>query len=408
MKQFRVTLAVAIGAIAVACSSPSPSSPSVSFVTPTAQTPSNNTTFNYSEQPVSLKITNAPKTASATTTYSIEVASDAGFGTKVFTKDGIPEDGSGATGFTLPVLPGSTTYFWHSRAVVDNVAGQFSVTQTFQVRAQITIQAPGIFSPTDGSSAVGARPVFTANDASTSGPVGTLFYTFQVASDPGFGSIVSSGIIQEQQNQTAYSPSSDLPAGTFYWRVQAQDLGNKISSPFSPTTSFKVVPFDMRQASILDNPSNMASWPVTASITSVVFTPISFEVDFDRRTGDNRWGDVPFGSGSLQYTLGMCVNPNNAGHWYCSAVVQFWFGRELDASTAPDNVGAAWFYDARWAPIIGYNPQPGETVGLFVVAGNQRDGQDLTPLERSNVAFTPWLTDYFSAGAFANKRIIKK
>jgi hypothetical protein len=123
---------------------------------------------------------------------------------------------------------------------------------------------------------------------------------------------------------------------------------------------------------------------------------------------DNRWGDVPFGDGTLQYTLGMCVNPNNAGHWYCSAVVQFWFGRELDASTPPDYVGQNWFYDARWAPIVGYQPQPGETVGLFVVQGNQRDGQDLTPTERSNVAFTPWLSDYFAGGAFANKRVIKK
>ena len=407
MRQFRITLAVAIGAVAVACSSPSPSSPSVSFVSPTAQTPSNNTTFNFSDQPVSLKITNAPKTASATTTYSLEVASDSGFNNKAFTKDGIAEDGSGVTTFVLPVLPGNTTYFWHSRAVVDNVAGQFSVTQTFFVRPAITIQAPGIFSPTDGSSAVGARPVFTANDAATSGPVGALFYSFQVASDPGFGSIVASGIIQEQQNQTSFSPSSDLPAGTFFWRVQAQDLSNKISSPFSSTVSFKVVPFDMRQASILDSPANLASWPVTATITSVVFTPISFEVDLDRRTGDNRWSDVPFGSGTLQYTLGMCVNPNNAGHWYCSAVVQFWFGRDLDASTPPDYVGQNWFYDVRWAPIIGYQPQPGETVGIFVAAGNQRDGQDQTVLERSNVAFTPWLSDYFAAGLFSNKKIIR-
>ena len=285
--------------------------------------------------------------------------------------------------------------------------GVFSATQSFFVRPQITIQAPGIFAPSDGSSAVGARPSFTANDASRSGPADTLFYTFQIAKDSSFGSIVASGVIQEQPNETSFTPSADLGAGTYFWRVQAQDLTNKITSPFSSVVSFKVVPFDMSQATILDNPADEGSWPVTANITSVIFTPISFQVDFDRREGDNRWGDVSFGDGSLQYTLGMCVNPGAAGHWFCSAVVQFWFGRELDASTPPDYVGQNWFYDARWAPIVGYQPQAGETVGIFVVSGNQRDSSDSTVKERSNVVFTPWLSDYIlqSGGVLAGKRI---
>jgi hypothetical protein len=397
---------VLAGAAIAACSSPSPSTPSVSFVTPTAQTPSNNTTFNYTDQPVTLKITNAQKTGNATTTYSVEVASDSGFANKVFTKDGIPEDGSGVTGFSLPVLPGNLTYFWHSRAVVDNVGGQFSSTQTFFVRPQITIQAPGIFAPGDGSSAVGARPIFTAIDSGTSGPVGTLFYTFQVARDSGFTSIVASGAIQEQQNQTSFVPSSDLAAGSYFWRVQAQDLGNKISSPFSSVSNFKVVPFDMTQATIVSSPSDLGSWPVTATITSVVFTPISFEVDFDRRDSDDRWPDTKFGSdGSLQYTLGMCVNPGGAGHWYCSATTQFWFGRDLDSSAQPDNIANTWFYDARWAPITGYQPDAGETVGLFVCGGNCRGTQVSGNRERSNVAFTSWYSDYFASSVFAAKRI---
>jgi hypothetical protein len=409
----RLSMIALAGAAVAACSSPNANTPSVSFVTPTAQTPSNNTTFNYSDQPVSLKITNAPKTGTAATTYSVEVASDAGFANKVFTKDGIAEDGSGVTTLTLPVLPGNLTYFWHSRAVVDNVAGQFSATQTFFVRPQITINAPGIFTPTDGSSAVGARPAFTANDAATSGPVGQLFYSFQVATASSFAAntIVASGIIQEQPNQTSFTPSSDLAAGTYFWRVQAQDLSNKISGPFTNAVSFKVVPFDMTQATILNNPSDVGSWAVTAHITSVVFTPISFEVDFDRRTSDDRWGDDPFGSGSIQYTLGMCVNPDGAGHWFCSATVQFWFGRELDASGVPDQIGQSWFYDARWAPIIGYQPAPGETVGLFVLNGNQRNmSATLASKERSNVAFTPWYSDYFlgGGGTSAVKRFIKK
>ena len=407
MNRIRLTFAAAMGLVAVACSSPSPSAPSVSFVTPTAQTPSNNAVFNYADQPLSLRISNAPKTGTATTTYSVEVASDAAFANKVFTKDSIPEDPSGATTFAIGVIPGNTTYFWHSRAVVNSVPGVFGSTQTFFIRPQITIAAPGLFSPANGTSAVGAQPVFTVNDAATTGPVNTIFYTFQVANASSFASsaIVATGIIQEQPGQTSFSPSVALPAGTYYWRAQAQDLTDKISSPFSGAATFSLLPFDMTQATILDNPANEGAWPVTTNITSVAFTPISFEVDFDKRASPDRWPDWPFGDGTIQYTLGMCVNPNAAGSWYCSAVVLFWFGRDLDASTPPNDVGQNWFFDQRWAPIVGYQPQPGETVGLYVVHGAQRDGSDPTPLERSNVAFTPWLSDYAMPGLQTKKRI---
>jgi hypothetical protein len=410
MSPFRMTLVAAIGvvALAVACSSPSPNAPSVSFATPNAQTPANNSTFNYAAQPLSLKITNATKTGPATTTYSVEVASDSGFANKVFTKDGIAEDPSGATTFSIAVLNGNTAYFWHSRAVVNGAPGVFSATQTFFINPQITIQAPVVFAPANGTSAVGTTPTFTANDASTSGPVGTLFYNFQIANASSFAAtaIVATGVIQEQPGQTSYTPSTNLGAGSYYWRVQAQDLTNNITSPFSTVASFNVVPFDMSQAVILDNPPNEGIWPVNTSITSVVFTPISFEVDFDKRMSPDRWPDFPFGDGTIQYTLGMCVNPGGVGQWYCSAVVLFWFGRDLDASTPPEYVGQNWFYDARWAPILGYQPQAGETVGLFVVQGPQRDGSDPTVLFRSNVVFTPWLTNYvLQTGASSAKRI---
>ncbi len=188
LSRFRLTLTAALAgvALAAACSSPNPNVPSVSFLTPTAQTPSNNATFNYADQPLSLRIVNSAKTGSATTTYSVEVASDAGFSNKVFTKDGIPEDPSGATAFPIAVLSGNATYFWHSRAVVSNVPGVFSAARTLFIRPQITIQPPGIVAPANGTRAVGARPTFTANDAATPGPASTLFYNFQVATASSF------------------------------------------------------------------------------------------------------------------------------------------------------------------------------------------------------------------------------
>jgi hypothetical protein len=133
-------------------------------------------------------------------------------------------------------------------------------------------------------------------------------------------------------------------------------------------------------------------------------------VDFDRRDGPNRWLDTPFGDGDLEYTLGMCVN--NGGHWYCSAVVQFWYGRELTASGNSSNIGGSWFYDpARWGPIAGYQPQEGELVGIFVASGNLRDGsftQAVCPriCERSDVAFVQW--DGTGFGGIASRLGLKR
>ena len=203
-----------------------------------------------------------------------------------------------------------------------------------------------------------------------------MFYRFEVATSASFASLAFTNTIAEQPGgQTTFSLAvpANTPAGTYFWRVQATDPSNAVTSAFSSVFSFRFQPFDMRQAIILDSPRDLGSWDETTKITSVSFSPEAFEVDFDRRTGGNRWRDQPFGSGSLQYTLGMCVNPNG-NQWYCSAVVQFWFGRELTASTPPSYVGRNWFYDGRWAPIVGYQPQNGETVGLFVGAQPARRG----------------------------------
>jgi hypothetical protein len=154
----------------------------------------------------------------------------------------------------------------------------------------------------------------------------------------------------------------------------------------------------MRNAQIHNSPAGMGSWAEGARITSVDFTPGAILVDFDRREGPGRWPDVtpPGWSGSLQYTLGMCVNIST--QWHCSAVVQFWHGRELTASAPPHLIGREWFYDpARWGAMAGYQPSEGETVGLFVCEGDCRNNTEgnTSPLrERSNVVMLPFTTGF--------------
>jgi len=142
----------------------------------------------------------------------------------------------------------------------------------------------------------------------------------------------------------------------------------------------------------LNSPSDLANWPITSKLDEVHIRPSGVHVEFSKRDGPNRWPNVrpPGWDGDLQYTLGMCLQIG--GKWYCSAVVQFWYGLE-ESGGEPWNYALNWFYDPiRWAPMTGHQPAPGETIGMFVCAGDCRNNPkgDLSPAkERTNVVTFP-------------------
>src|SRR5689334_756352 len=109
MKKLIITALVAAsaGLSAVGCSD-TKSSPSVSFTIPLAAGPSNGSSYKFKGQPVTVSITNAVRTGSATATYNLEVASDAAFANKVYTKDAIAEGSGGTTSVTIPNLAASS------------------------------------------------------------------------------------------------------------------------------------------------------------------------------------------------------------------------------------------------------------------------------------------------------------
>ena len=161
---------------------------------------------------------------------------------------------------------------------------------------------------------------------------------------------------------------------------------------------------DVAGARVYGSPGDIMRWPVTARIQSVTFTPVGFPTRFDRMSGPNRWPDeiTPGWAGPLQYTLGMCLRSKTGAQWDCSAVVQFWYGRQdadPNSTAAPYSVDREWFYDAnRWGPLAYRNPAPGEVVGIFVVRGDAR-GNVPPNRERSNVAAVIWGTNYDGATA---------
>jgi hypothetical protein len=398
--QSRVCLAVAALALSSACSK-SPAAPSVSFSGPLASQPVNGTTYRFVAQPVVLTITNSAKTGQAALTYSIEVATDPAFTNKVFAKDAIAEGSGGTTSVQLNSLVGGVVYYWRSKAVVDGVAGAMSAVQSFTVLAQVTLNAPGVVSPANGGTASSVRPSFSVSNATHTGPVGPITYEFQVSTSSSFSPLLATATVAEQAGGTSWTASTDLPAGTpLFWRVRARDDQNAELSAFSSSSAFSIFLFDVNNVTWLDNP-NMSGWAETSKITSIDFSTGYIDVDFDRRQGPNQWPDVPFGDGgggTLQYTLGMCFNLG--GHWFCSAVIQFWNGRDLDASGPAGNVAKDWYYDARWGPMAGHQPAIGEQVGIFAANGNLRDSLSWGIEQRTDIVVVPFGTNYrASSGA---------
>ena len=116
-------------------------------------------------------------------------------------------------------------------------------------------------------------------------------------------------------------------------------------------------------------------------------------VDFDTRQGPGSWPESRFGDDAgIQYTLGLCFQLS--GQWYCSAAVQFWDGRDLEASGPPSAIADNWYYDSgRWGPMAGHQPVNGELVAVWVGQGNLR-GSGNTNRERSDFVVMPFGGQY--------------
>jgi len=410
LKLFMTWSALALLASAAACTKASPTRPSdetasastasvkdavtgVTLTSPTPITPTANQQFKYAEQPLTLTVGNALSTGTTPLTYTFEVASDAAFATKVYSKDGVAA-GSAQTSLKIDTLPGpaAKNYFWRARVSSGNLAGPYSAVRGFGVGAAVTLGTPLLSAPGAGAT-VGGQPTLTVSNVSRTGPAGAIVYRFEVSQSSTFASVLAAATASEQAGGTTSATiNAGLGNGNYFWRVQASDPSNAITTAYSTVSPFTVQLFNINNANIWDNPADFKSWAETATITSIDFTGDAILVDFDKRDGPGRWPDVGFGSGALEYTLGMCVNIK--GEWNCSATVQFWYGRDLEASGRPDEIGINWWYDQRWGNLLGYQPSCGETVGIYVGAGNLRDSGNVIAKERSNIVLMPFCGVY--------------
>lgn len=410
-KSLSIWSALALLVATTACQKTSPTRPSdlasstqtesvtdattgVTLTSPQLTTPTLHQQFKNVEQPITLTIRNAVTTGTTALTYTFEVATDVGFASKVYTKEGVAGGSDNRTVLTIDKIGAARTYYWRARAASGDLAGPYTAPGSFAIGPEVILQQPVLGDPVPNAT-VGEQPTLNVVAVPRSGPAGPVFYRFEIAEAASFATLVYAATVSERTDLFGYTPhvvTRKLEKKTYFWRVQATDPENAVTSPFSATGQFKVEPFSLAQAVILNNPQDLASWAETATITGIEFTQNAILVDFDKRTGPGRWPESGFGSGGIQYTLGMCLFINQ--QWYCSAAIQFWEGRELEASGLPSHIAIDWFYDNRWGPMKGYQPSQGETVGIFVAQGNLRDFGKTSVKERSNVVLMPFGGSY--------------
>jgi hypothetical protein len=168
----------------------------------------------------------------------------------------------------------------------------------------------------------------------------------------------------------------------------------------------------MSLVTLYSNPPDLTNWPITTTLTEVDFVSGGLALTFAKKEPPNRWPDVtpPGWGGPLQYTIGMveCIG----GHWYGSAVVEVWYDLPSAGGNVPSDIvtmgpctsfgygstcqiAKNWYYDTgRWGMLAGRQPATGETIGVFIAAGNLRDVPTDDPaqspvMERSNIVLMP-------------------
>src|SRR3954471_1931243 len=399
--------AFALFAVTLACTKESPTRPSettassatasvtdattgVTLTSPSPVTPAANQQFKNVEQPITLTVKNAVTSGSTPLTYTFEVASDAAFGTKVFSKDGVPP-GSGTTALKIDKLPANRTYFCPAPPQSGSLAAPNTEVRGFAIGPEVILAQPVNGDPQPNAT-VGEQPTLNVNNVGRSGPNGPIFYRFEISETAAFSSLVYSATVAERTDRpfTGHDVTTQLLEKTYFWRVVATDPANAVASVASAPSAMTVQAFNIQQATILDSPDNFAFFTETAKITTLIMGPSGINVDFTKKNGSDRWPDIfPRGfSGPIQYCLGMAWNID--GHWYASAPIEMWNDR-AEGGGPPDDYALNWFYNpARWSPMTFHQPSPGETIGFFVVAGDVRGFNSNQKFqERSNVVMVP-------------------
>jgi len=352
----------------------------ITLTTATLITPTDNQQFKFTEQPVTLTFKNAVSTGKTALTYTVEVASDAAFAAKVYTKEGLAE-ATAQTAIKIDKLAGAKTYYWRVRASSGSLPGPYTKARAFVVGPEVVIQAPTLGDPVDKST-VSQLPTLNVNTVQRTGPAGPIFYRFEISETSSFSSLVQSATVKERTDlpYTSHAVTSKLAAKIYYWRVQASDPSNSITSPYSNIAQFTVQEgIDLHKAIYVMGPS-IADWGETSTITDY---DISNGILCIWHTMLGQWPKevFPFGDAYIegnQYVFGQID-----GQWYGGSAD--WY-RPGQACKNVD-IGEVYVdsFQLNITPLSSYRPSSGDIVGIGSTTPSRFWPDPVGAMERTNM-----------------------
>lgn len=387
--------------------------PGINISAPKPLEPAVGSKIAVDQQPVTLIIENSGSNSVRPLSYVFEVATDADFSNKVFARDSISPGDGGRTSLKLPdPLATGRTYYWRARAQDGANASDYSAGVNFNVFTPIVIGEPDPREPAVNTTVGGLRPRFVVGNAPHSGPVGAIVYQMELSDNDSFANKIAVVTQGEQSGQTTLELPADLNySAVYYWHVRATDPAT--AGPWSRIYAFATpapapvapppitpgppgvpdgpIPADAFNlaGAVAHNSPSPGGWPATTALRSISFRSDGVAVEFGKKNGAGRWPDVvpPGWSGPIQYTLWIAMNIG--GTWHVAGAIEFWHDLAAGGGdvTRNNQVANNWTYDC--GPMA-RQPAPGEMVGFFVTAGDQRKKDAAITHERSNVVLVPF------------------
>lgn len=237
--------------LATACESnksANPLSPSVAGPIPGVEIsaakplePGANWEVSNDKQPLVLLVENPGTNGQRPVTIEVDVASDEGFGTKLFSKGGLTPGPNGRTEVPLPTkLTSDRSYFWRARGQDGANQGPWSAPVRFSIYTPAKLDPPTPLSPIGGDEVDDLEPTFRFKNAPRAGPVGFVTYIVDIARNDSFTQGVATYTGGEQNGasgDTSVTVVSPLPDdATLFWRVRAY---GSVNGDWSKTQFFK-------------------------------------------------------------------------------------------------------------------------------------------------------------------------
>lgn len=380
--------------------------PGVNISAPKLVDPGAGTKIPVGQQPLTLTVENATTNGQRPLKYVFEVAMDAGFTNKVFSKGDITP-GDGKTSVRLPdPLAAGRTYYWRAQALDGANTGPYASPANFDVYTPVVIDAPVPVSPVGGAVITSLRPTCVTKNAGRSGPAGAISYTFQIADNESFGAAIAVVTVAEGSSQTQFTLAQELAnSKTYYWRVRAFDAnvtGGWSATQYFATPAAAPTPppnpppgpgpspgdnLDLGTVVIVKGPANFSSWSATSQISSVTTNGGQLCIQHSML---GKWPSTIFFDDPNTLVEGnQWVFAFINGRWYGGAADWYRPGQACKGVDAA-SIGRDAFYDPRDEPLHSWVPRPGEQVG-FASSTPARAWPDMRTLDqRTNTVIVPW------------------